>query len=96
MKSVKHIVSSMGTHGLECPIVHIGDVPGVASMKRGSKMIVQPNQIMIFVKKETLDHLQAYLKSQGDTTTTYDDIIQEWVNWQKKADEEIQQDPGLA
>ena len=46
--------------------------------------------ILVMLKKETVDHLRLYLQSQGEafTTTTYDDIIQEWVNWQKKAAQE--------
>ena len=50
--------------------------------------VINSDQILVFLKKETLDHLREYLVSQGDTTTTYDDIIQEWVNWQKKAQQE--------
>ena len=49
---------------------------------------INSDQILVFLKKETLDQVRAYLASQGDTTTTYDDIIQEWVNWQKKAQAE--------
>ncbi len=49
---------------------------------------VQGDHIMVFLKKETVDQLREYLQSQGDTTTTYDDVIQEWVNWQKKAAQE--------
>ena len=51
---------------------------------------VRADHYLIFLKKETLDHLNAYLASRGEmvTTTTYDDIIQEWVNWQKKAAQE--------
>lgn len=49
---------------------------------------INSDQILVFLKKETLDQVREYLVSQGDTTTTYDDIIQEWVNWQKKAQDE--------
>ncbi len=51
---------------------------------------IQADRVIIFLKKETIDHVRKYLESRGDTTTTYDDIIQQWVNWQKKADEELQ------
>jgi hypothetical protein len=52
---------------------------------------IHADHVFVMLKKETIDHLNAYLTSQGKTVTitTYDDIIQEWVNWQKKADEEV-------
>ena len=49
---------------------------------------IQSDHIFVMLKRETTDQVRAYLVSQGDTTTTYDDIIQEWVNWQKKAQEQ--------
>jgi hypothetical protein len=52
---------------------------------------IQSDHIMVMLKKETLDHLRSYLVSQGDTTTSYDDVICEWVNWQIKAHEETKE-----
>jgi hypothetical protein len=51
---------------------------------------INSDHILVSLKKETLDHLREHLKSQGDTTTTYDDIIQEWTNWQIKAHAEAE------
>ena len=52
------------------------------------KLQLSSDHIMVMLKKETVEQLREYLQSQGDTTTTYDDVIQEWVNWQKKAAQE--------
>ena len=52
--------------------------------------VINSDQILVFLKKETIDYVRNYLVSQGDMTTTYDDILQEWVNWQKKAQQEQQ------
>ena len=48
----------------------------------------QADHVFVKLKKETINQLIEYLASQDNTTTTYDDIIQEWVNWQRKAAQE--------
>lgn len=51
-------------------------------------MQINSTHILVFLKRETIDQVRKYLESQGDTSTTYDEIIQEWVHWQIKAQEE--------